>query len=146
MQAYRYFTIEHHGDATVARAVDTKLQGVAQAEFVKQELVQIMQSTPQRLVIDLHKVKMISSSVIAGLLAVKSRAVSGGKRLSLTMSDSLRAVFRTLNLDRTVVDIYTTAAQALASSPRSDSYYDVCGQVSPPDEDFDMTASSSVTE
>ena len=61
--------------------------------------MQIAQSTPQRLVIDFHKVRMISSSVIAGLLVVKSPAARGGKRLSLTMTDSLRAVFGTMDLD-----------------------------------------------
>ena len=136
--AYQYFTIENHGDVTLARAVDTHLQGFAQAEFVKEELIQIMQSTPRRLVVDFHNVRMISSAVISSLLVVKSRAVSEGKQLSVTMYDSLRAVFSTLNLDGTVLEIYTTTAQALASSPRSDSYYDVCGEVSPPDEDADL--------
>ena len=141
MQAYRHFTIENHGHATVARAVDTQLQGSAQAEFVKAELIQILQSTPQRLVIDLHNVKLISSLVISSLLVVKSRAASDGKQLVVTMADSLRTLFGVLNLDRTVLSIHTTAAQALASSPRSDSYYDVCGQVSPPDENSDLSVS-----
>ena len=141
MSAYQYFTIENYGDVTLARAIDKHLQGLAQAEFVKEELIQIIQSTPRRLVIDFHSVRMISSAVISGLLVVKSRAVSEGKQLSVTMTDSLRAVFSTLNLDGTVLEIHTTAAQALARSPRSDSYYDICGEVSPPDEDADLSVS-----
>jgi hypothetical protein len=57
------------------------------------------------------------------------------------MTESLRAVFRTLNLDGTVFDVYNTTAQALAIAPRSDSYFDVCGLLSPPDEDHDVTVS-----
>ncbi len=141
MQAYHHFTIENHGDATVARAIGTQLRGSAQAEFVKEELIQILQSTPRRLVIDFHDVKLISSLVISSLLVVKNRAARDGKQLVVAMTDSLRTLFGTLNLDGTVLSIHTTAAQALASSPRSDSYYDVCGQMSPPDENTDLTVS-----
>ena len=141
MQAYHHFTIENHGDATVARAIGTQLRGSAQAEFVKEELIQILQSTPRRLVIDFHDVKLISSLVISSLLVVKNRAARDGKQLVVAMTDSLRTLFGTLNLDGTVLSIHTTAAQALASSPRSDSYYDVCGQMSPPDENADLTVS-----
>lgn len=138
MQAYHYFSPSNHGDATVAVATSPDLNGIAQAEFVKQELIQIMEEAEHRLVVDFCNVRTISSAIVTGLLIVKSRASDEGVRLSLTMTDSLRAVFRTLNLDGTVFDIYTTPRQALENSRRSASYFDVCGQLSPPDEDFDM--------
>ena len=65
MSAYRFFTTQKLGDTTVARAVDTYLQGVTLAEMVKLELLQIVDSDEaQSLVLDLQDVKMISSSVM----------------------------------------------------------------------------------
>lgn len=141
MQTYQFFTIENHGDVTLARAVDTHLQGLAQAEFVKEELIQIMQLTARRLVIDFQNVRMISSAVISALLVVKGRAVNEGKQLSVTMTDSLRAVFSTLNLDGTVFQIHSTTTQALEGVARSNSYFDICGEMSPPDEEADLSVS-----
>ena len=56
-----------------------------------------------------------------------------------SMSPELRSVFQTLNLDGSVFDIVDTTQAALRDDARPRSYYDVCGRVSPPDEEFDVT-------
>lgn len=138
MSAFRFFTTEQLGDATVARPVDPYLQGTALAELLKLELLQIMESTGcKTAVVDLHNVKLISSSVISSLLGVKRQLAASGIPFTLCgMSDSLRHVFRTLNMDGNVFRIMDDVDEAIASSDaKVTSYYDVCGRVSPPDEE-----------
>ena len=55
------------------------------------------------------------------------------------MSPQLRSVFQTLNLDGGVFDIVESPEVALGDRMRRTSYFDVCGRVSPPDEEFDVT-------
>ena len=138
MEPYRYFEVEVKQDAVVARAVDTHLDGLVATDFVRRELLQAIESlSPMTLVIDLQNVKRISSSMIESLLVVNARRPSTSVRL--TMTDSLRGVFRTLNLDGTAFQIFSSNEQALVNASRSASYFDVCGRLSPPDEEFDMT-------
>ena len=138
MNGYRYFTTEQLNDATIARAVDAYLQGTALAELVKFELAQIAASSPARtLIIDFSNVKMISSSVVSSLLSVKSQLTASDKRLRLcSMSESLRYVFKTLNMDGTVFEILDSVDQALSDDrSRLHWYSDVGDRVSPPEEE-----------
>jgi anti-anti-sigma regulatory factor len=134
---YRFFTTERLGDAIVARPVDIYLQGTTLAELIKLELLQIVEDTPSKsVIVDFQNVKLVSSSVISSLLGVKRQlTVAGIPFLLCGMSDSLRYVFRTLNMDSTVFSIVDNVAEALTGDPRSTTYYDVCGQVSPPGEE-----------
>ena len=138
MEHYRYFEVERKNEAIVARAVDSHLDGAINTSFAKDELLQMIDClSPQTLVIDLRKVKRLSSSMIESLLIVQSRSTKTSIRL--TMTDSLRAVFRTLKLDRTTFRIFASIDQAMVNTFRSSSYFDVCGRLSPPDEEYDMT-------
>ncbi len=138
MSGFRFFTIEQVGDTVIARPVDPYLQGTALAELVKLELLQITESTGcKAAVIDFQNVKLISSSVISSLLGVKRQLASSGIPFTLCgMTDSLRHVFRTLNMDGTVFQIVDDIGEALSGDARVTSYYDVCGQASPPDEEL----------
>ena len=140
MSGYRFFTTKTIGDATVVQAIDPYLQGTTVAELIKLELSQIAQNVPTKdLVVDLHNVKMISSSVISSLLATKRQLAASGVALKLcSMSDSLRYVFKTLNMDGTIFDIFDSVESAMSGASQLHSYYDVCGRVSPPDEESDL--------
>ena len=137
MPGYRFFTTRAIDDTTIVQAVDPYLQGTTVAELVKLELAQIVKSSPnQHLVIDLANVKMISSSVISSLLALKRQLAAGEVSLRLCcMSESLRYVFKTLNMDGTIFDIFDSVDDAISGQSRGHSYFDVCGRVSPPDEE-----------
>jgi anti-anti-sigma factor len=136
--SFRFFTIEQAGDATIARPVDPHLQGTAVAELIKLELMQIFESTGcKTAIIDLHNVKLISSSVISSLLGVKRHLTVNGIPFVLCgMSESLRYVFRTLNMDGSVFNIVDTVEEALSSTDKSPAYYsNVCDRLSPPDDE-----------
>ena len=137
LPGYRFVTTETVNDTTIVQAVDPYLQGTTVAELVKLELAQIVEASPnQNLIIDLGNVKMISSSVISSLLALKRQLATEGVSLRLcSMSESLRYVFKTLNMDGTIFDIFETVEDALSGDTQRQSYFDVCGRVSPPDEE-----------
>ena len=137
MSAFRYFTIEQVGDATIARPVDPHLQGTALAELVKLELMQIFDSTGcKTAIVDFHNVKLVSSSVVSSLLGVKRHlSAAGVPFLMCGMSDSLRYVFRTLNMDGTVFNIVDDLTAALSGANTTSYYADVCERLSPPDEE-----------
>jgi anti-anti-sigma regulatory factor len=139
MSGYRFFTTEQIGDATIARPVDPHLQGTALAELVKLELLQIFEATAcKTAIVDFQNVKLISSSVISSMLGVKRQlSASGVPFLMCGMSDSLRYVFRTLNMDGNVFNIVDDVSEALSGTSKASSYsyYDVCGRLSPPDEE-----------
>lgn len=135
--SYRFFTIQQQGSAVIARPVDLILQGTTLAEMIKLELMQIADVTHcDLLVVDFDRVKLVSSSVISSLLGVKRHLASTNGRLKLCgMSESLRYVFKSLNMDGTVFEIVADVSEALAGGGSSISYYDVCGVLSPPAEE-----------
>lgn len=139
MTAYRFFTTEQIGEVTVASPVDPYLQGTALAELLRHELLKIVDlAGAQTVVVDFRNVKLVSSSVISSLLGVQRNLSAASKAFLLCgMSDSLRHVFRTLNLDGTIFTIVDSVEDALAkpTSSKVTSYFDVCGRVSPPDEE-----------
>ena len=116
---------------------DPYLQGSALAELVKLELMQIIDSSDATVaIVDFENVKLISSSVISGLLSVKRHLAAANISLKLCgMSESLRHVFRTLNMDGTIFTIVDNVNDALGTESKVMSYYDVCGRLSPPDEE-----------
>jgi anti-anti-sigma regulatory factor len=137
MSNYRFFTVETSDDTVVARAVDQHLQGTTLAELVKLELLQIVdEDQGKNLVVNFEGVKLVSSSVISSLLSVKRYVVAANHSMKLCcMADSLRYVFKTLNMDGTVFDIFDTVDEAVKSGRLGKSYYDICGELSPPDEE-----------
>ena len=112
-----FFTIEQIGDAIVARPVDQYLQGTALAELVKLELLQITETTGcKAAVVDFRNVKLISSSVISSLLGVKRHLNAHHIPFTLCgMSESLRYVFRSLNMDGTIFQIVENVSAALTA-------------------------------
>jgi anti-anti-sigma regulatory factor len=137
MSAFRFFTVEQVGDATIARPVDAHLQGTALAELVKLELMQIFETTGcKTAIVDFFNVKLVSSSVISSLLGVKRQLSASGVSFFLCgMSNSLRYVFHTLNMDGTVFQIVDDVSKALTGNPTSPCYSDICENNSPPDEE-----------
>lgn len=137
MSTYRFFSAEQIDDTVVLRPVDRYLQGTALAELLKLELLQIADSTScKAAVVDFTEVKLISSSVISSLLGVKRQLNSNHVPFTLCgMSDSLRYVFKSLNMDGTIFQIADDVPSAMETGARGTSYYDICGLASPPAEE-----------
>ncbi len=138
MSSYRFFTIDSTAEATIVRAVDPYLQGTTLAELLRLELLQIVDSSPSKtlFIVDFQNVKLVSSSVISSLLAVQRHLLAEDRMMKLcSMTASLRHVFKTLNMDGTVFQIFESVENATTSGARATSYYDICEKFSPPDEE-----------
>ena len=133
MESYRFFVVDQQDAGVVAQIVDSHLQGETVAEFLKLELLKIVDDlSPQMTVVDFRNVNIVSTSVISCFLYVNSRLGTRGIKLKLAgMSETLRHIFRTLQLDGTVLQIYETVDEALASSSRPVTYEDVCDRPTP---------------
>ena len=107
MEKHRFFTVEQRGEAIVAEIVESHLQGETMAEFLKLELLQIVEkNSPQVVIISFRNVKIVSTSIVSFLLFVNKRFSGMGIPLKLGgMSESLRHIFQTLRLDGSVFKI-----------------------------------------
>lgn len=132
---HRYFSVDRTDDAIVAQIVEAHLNGAALADFIKQELEEMLQTDPKAIVIDFQNVKSVSSSTINSFLQIASRTRTTDARLLFChMSDSLRSIFKTLKLDGSVFQIFDSVEEAMNS--KNHSYYEASGKYSPPDDEL----------
>lgn len=140
MQSLRYIKLERYDDVIIAELVESILRGSIQTEILKLELQQALAEGAATFIVDFGNVKMISSNVVECLLAIQQRANHLDVNLKLcSMAPELRNVFRALNLDGSILEIVESKQAAVRDDSRPRSYYDVCGRVSPPDEEYDIT-------
>ncbi len=133
---HRYFSVNRTDDAIVAEIVDAHLNGAALADFIKQEMLEMLEDEPKTLIIDFKNVKSLSSSTISSFLQIANRMRSSNARLAFcAMSESLRGIFKTLKLDGTAFRIYDSADEAIRSSEKH-SYFEASGKHSPPGEEL----------
>ncbi len=132
---HRYFNVDRSDDTIVAQIVDAHLNGAALADFIKQELVEMLEDQPKTLIIDFQNVKSVSSSTISSFLQIANRMRASNARLVLcSMSESLRSIFKTLKLDGSVFLIFDSVDEAIQSKRHS--YFEASGKYSPPDEEL----------
>ncbi|MCA9218664.1 MAG: anti-sigma factor antagonist [Planctomycetales bacterium] len=133
---HRYFNVDRTDEAIIAQIVDAHLNGAALADFIKQELLEMLdEDQPKTLIIDFQNVKSVSSSMISSFLQISNRMRSSDARLVFcAMSESLRSIFKTLKLDGSVFLIVDSVEEALDSKQRS--YFDASGKYSPPDDEL----------
>ena len=134
MKNSRYFNVSRSENVITAEIVDSYLSGGTMSELIRLELAKILELSPEILIIDFRNVKLIGTGTIDGFLQIIRRTAIGKTQLMFCcMSDSLRAVFKTLNLDGTVFKIYETAQEALAA--KRFTYHEVVGEAYSPDEE-----------
>jgi anti-anti-sigma factor len=132
---HRYFNVDRTDDAIVAQIVEAHLNGAALADFIKQEMLEMLQDSPKTLIIDFGNVKSVSSSIISSFLQIANRTRTTDARLVFCcMSESLRSIFKTLKLDGSVFQIVDTLEEAISSKRHS--YYEASGKYSPPDDEL----------
>jgi len=111
-----HFRIEQQGDVTVVTpTVFDFLDQVTNFE-AKRELIRFAQNEkPVKAVIDFHNVQRFSTEFIGTLLSFK-RQMGEGARISLcSMQPVHRDIFRVLNLDGTVFQIFDDVTHAVES-------------------------------
>lgn len=136
MRNSRYFNVSRSDNVVTAEIVDSYLSGGTISELIRLELATILELSPEILIIDFRNVKLIGTGTIDGFLQIIRRTAVGKTQLMFCcMSESLRAVFKTLNLDGTVFKIYETAQEALAA--KRGTYHEVVGERYSPDEDLE---------
>ncbi len=109
-----HFRIEQQGDVTVVTpTVFDFLDQVTNFE-AKRELIRFAQEKkPVKAVVDFHHVQRFSTEFIGTLLSFK-RQMGAGARISLcSMQPVHRDIFRVLNLDGTVFQIFDNVAHAV---------------------------------
>jgi anti-anti-sigma factor len=115
MDKYKCFEVQKVGDVSIVHLVDQKLLDRLLIYEMHDELLAFLEKErPLQLIVNFGPVTHCSTEVIGGLLRVNKRLKSSGGKLKLCgMSDSIREVYRIMNLDGTIFDIYESAADAV---------------------------------
>jgi anti-anti-sigma factor len=110
-----FLTVRTTQDAIVASLQEPSLDSEAAAEKLRTELLGVVQNQqPRLLLIDFSRIKIIASSAIGALLAVRSKLLDINGELRLcAVSPPIREIYRTLNLEGTMFPVFDTVDQAL---------------------------------
>ncbi|QDU96835.1 STAS domain-containing protein [Lignipirellula cremea] len=121
-QDYRLLTIESRQDDEILvvclRGIDL-IDRIYAQDFQRELSLLIQERQPGKLVVSFRNLGLCSTEVVNGMLQVRQQMLAVQGRLALCeMSPQIRQVFRVLNLEQTVFEIYDAledATLALAS-------------------------------
>ena len=116
MAAQKHFSVEQHDDITVVQLTDLELLDRLVTHEMQEELVQFAESEkPSKLIVNFAQVRRCSTEVINAMLRTRKRIASEGGEMRLAgMQTTIRDVFRMLNLEGNVFDIFDTLDDAKA--------------------------------
>ena len=131
-------TFERTPYAVVVTITCSQLSGDATARQMREEILYAAQINDEHfadlVVLDFQHVTLVSSSVIASLLKLRTSLISSGSSLRLcAMTDSMRHIFKTLRLDGTRFVIDDTLVESLAHAAHPPSVHDAFGMAGPDD-------------
>jgi len=111
-----YFRVDQRGEvAVVTPTVFDFIDQVTNFE-AKRELIRFAQDQkPHKAIVDFHNVQRFGTEFIGTLLSFKRQMGEGAKISLCAMQPVHREVFRVLNLDGTVFQIFDELPPALAS-------------------------------
>ena len=114
---YDQFDFQEIEDSHVVHLHDASVLSMEGLAQTKQELFEMVERfKPKRLIINFAGVRFCSSETVGVLIQLNSKLKNGDTHLYLCgMRDSIREVFRVLNLDGTVFEIRGTVHNALKS-------------------------------
>jgi anti-anti-sigma regulatory factor len=114
-QLEHFRIIPHGGVIVVTPTVFDFLDQVTNFE-AKRELIRFAQDKrPEKAVVDFHHVQRFSTEFIGTLLSFKRQMGTDGRIALCAMQPVHRDIFRVLNLDGTVFQIFETVEQAVQS-------------------------------
>ena len=117
MSNYQQFDFENVGDVTLIRLLNEELISAESSVELEEELLEFIDSeSPSNTVVTFEQVHSLSSRVINSLLQVRTvlKQHEGQVKLCALRPHILR-VFRILNLDGTVFEIYDDTTDAVNS-------------------------------
>lgn len=117
MSTYKHFDIEQLGDITKIRLAKPKFFDVDDYTVLRDDLNRFVeQERPEKLLVDFSHVEYCSTAVISALMTVRDHLETDAHALKFcSMSEAVRELFRTLNLDSDVFDIHSNQAAAVAA-------------------------------
>ncbi len=118
---FRYFHVERAPGVLSVHITEPQLNGISTADIIRTELQTLVREEhPAKVVIDMTPVKMLGSAIISSILAVRNRLVQQGGQLVLcNVPMPIRDIYRTLNLEGTLLPVYDSLDDALAATPPS---------------------------
>ena len=117
MSTYKHFDIEQLGDITKVRLAKPKLFDVDDYTVLRDDLNHFVeQERPEKLLVDFSRVEYCSTAVVSALMTVRDHLETDEHALKFcSMTEAVRELFRTLNLDGDVFDIHSNEAAAVAA-------------------------------
>jgi anti-anti-sigma regulatory factor len=114
MTKYQHFNVEQDKGVTVATLTDPELLDRLLTNELQDELIKFVEAEkPSQLIISFQEVRRCSTEIINALLRSRKRMSAHDGKLQLCqMRDEIREVFRLLNLEGTVFNIYKTVSDA----------------------------------
>jgi anti-anti-sigma factor len=112
--AYKHFEIETERGVTVVQLTDLELLDQLVTHEMQEELVRFVEEDkPKWLIVNFDGVRRCSTEIINAMLRTRKRisALGGDMRLC-SMHHTIRDVFRMLNLEGNVFEIFDTLAEA----------------------------------
>jgi anti-sigma B factor antagonist len=92
--------LEHVGAVTVVRVTVRRLLDQAEVDRVRQALLRLADDPGRQLLLDFRAVEALTSTILAALLALRSRLLKAGGRLALCgLRPEIREVFVIASLE-----------------------------------------------
>lgn len=116
MSTQKHFNVESEDGITILQLTDLELLDRLLTHEMQEDLVHFVDSQkPSKLIVSFDRVRRCSTEVINAMLRARKRvsALGGDMRLC-SMRDTIRDVFRMLNLEGNVFDIFDTLDDAKA--------------------------------
>lgn len=112
---HKHFEVETDQGVTVVALTDLELLDQLLTYEMQEELLRFVEEQqPQRLIVDFQGVRRCSTEIINTMLRSRKRVASHGGDMRLcNMHSAIRDVFRLLNLDGNVFEIFDTRNAAL---------------------------------
>ncbi|MEQ8787065.1 MAG: STAS domain-containing protein [Pirellulaceae bacterium] len=106
--SHKHFEVETDQGITIVKLTDFELLDQLVTYEMQNELVQFLeQEKPQRLIVSFDGVRRCSTEIINSMLRARKRvAAEGGDMRLCSMHSTIRDVFRMLNLEGNVFEIF----------------------------------------
>ena len=113
----QHFEVEQDGDLAVVTFTNLELLDHLLTHEMQEELLAYAENQqPKRLIVNFDCVRRCSTEIINAMLRTRKRIAAGGGDMRLCgMSQNIRDVFRMLNLEGNVFEIFDTLDEAKAN-------------------------------
>ena len=117
MPSYKQFEVQQEQDVTVVHLVEPETLDHLLADELRTELTHLVESrSPSKLLVNFGRVERYPTAAISSLLSVKRQLPDGGQlKCCGDAHNDVHRACRFLKLEGTVLDIYESSSDAIAS-------------------------------